>query len=952
MRNIKSISLFTLPILIISLFLMAGYNQDQRINNNTSVTSSVDSIMRAMTIDEKIGQLFSIRAYGHFENEQNLNVKRLERLIHQYHIGGVTFFQGDVYGQAHMHNHLQTIAGIPLWISQDMEFGAAMRVRGTTRITPAMGVAATGNPDNAYQAGRITAAEAGALGVHQVYAPVLDVNNNPENPVINTRSYSSDPQEVSQYASEFIRGVSDQKLLATGKHFPGHGDTDTDSHLALPVINHDYSRLDSVELVPFRENIQYGLKSIMSAHIAFPEISENIDLPGTLDPSILQRILIDTLSFDGLIVSDGLEMNGISNYYAPGEAVIRALQSGVDVLLLSPDEMTAIDGLKKAVYSGRITEERIDESVKKILALKFEHGLFDNPFVDIQSLKRKINTPEYQEIANKIARESVTVLKDRLKLLPIRENKTESILVISLDDGDGHSSGSVLAGSLRNYHTTVTYRELNDRTTDSEIREIKRLADRHDLVVVGSFIRVRSYQSSQIPTQFLSVLKDIEQSNTPSLLIAFGNPYVVSDIPSFDSHVLAWATDANQVRQTVPSLFGGSSITGTFPGEIPGMYDRGDGLEYTHTTVRFDSPLSVGLSTDSLMNLDVVMQHAINDSVFPGGVVGIMKDGVMVWQQGYGYHDYTKTKRVSSNTVYDLASVTKIMATTTSMMKLVSDGAVDLDEPVSKYIGEFNTDDKQNITLRHLLLHTSGLPAFRIYVDKLKSRDEIIEAVRNEPLINEPGNEYVYSDLGFILLAEVVYEATGKHVDEFAGDEIFNKLDMYDTTYNPYKHGSRFSGRIPPTEIDTIYNRGAVQEVAHDERAYFMGGIAGHAGLFSTAEDISKYAFMLLNGGSYGGENVIDEEVVSLFTSHQSPLNHRGLGFDRKSEGFSSAGELTGSQTFGHLGFTGTSLWIDPDENIAIILLANRTYPSRSYGSQISKVRANVADTVMKSIID
>jgi CubicO group peptidase (beta-lactamase class C family) len=348
----------------------------------------------------------------------------------------------------------------------------------------------------------------------------------------------------------------------------------------------------------------------------------------------------------------------------------------------------------------------------------------------------------------------------------------------------------------------------------------------------------------------------------------------------------------------------------------------------------------------------MVMQHAINDSVFPGGVVGVMRNGALVWQQGYGYHDYTKTKSVASNTVYDLASVTKIMATTTSIMKLVSQGKVDVDDPVSEYIPEFNTLEKQEITIRHLLLHTSGLPAFRIYVDKLKSRDEIVEAVRNEPIINKPGKTYVYSDLGFILLAEIVHEVTGKHVDEFAADEIFSKLDMYDTLYNPYKTGSRFNGRVPPTEIDTVYNRGTVLEVAHDERAYFMDGVAGHAGLFSSAQNIAKYTFMLLNEGDYAGENVIEAEVVEQFTSHQSPINHRGLGFDRKSEGFSSAGELTGPQTFGHLGFTGTSLWMDPDEDIAIILLTNRTYPSRSYGSQISRVRAEVADTVMKSIID
>ncbi|MEX2456642.1 MAG: serine hydrolase domain-containing protein, partial [Balneolaceae bacterium] len=438
---------------------------------------------------------------------------------------------------------------------------------------------------------------------------------------------------------------------------------------------------------------------------------------------------------------------------------------------------------------------------------------------------------------------------------------------------------------------------------------------------------------------------------SPSALIAFGNPYVVQGLTNVDSHILAWSSNSNQVKQTVPALFGASSVQGKLTANIPGLYSIGDGLEFNHTALRFDEPEAVGVSTDSLLNIDMVMQHAIDDSVFPGGVVGVMKDGAMIWNQGYGYHDYTKTRKVQHSDVYDLASLTKVISTTTSIMKLVDEEKIKLDDPVATYIPEFDTRDKKDITLQHLLLHTSGLPAFKTYVDKLKTRGEILNAVRNEPLEGEPGEKYVYSDLGFILLAEVVEEVSGQRIDQYVRNKLYYPMGMNSTFFNPRDVGSWISDRVPPTEIDLLYERGTVRAYAHDERAYFMGGVAGHAGLFSTTKDLAIYSQMLLNGGYYADKSYLSPETIQTFVSHQSPINFRGFGFDRKSEGFSSAGTLTGVNTFGHLGFTGTSIWIDPDENISIILLTNRTWPSREYGSRIGEIRAAISDAVMKSLI-
>lgn len=943
--------------LFITLFIFAVYAIGAQISStadspnqaNTEVEIDVDSLMSEMTLDEKIGQLFMVRAYGTFSNDRDLDFLRLEELITDYHVGGVIFFQGDVYGQAVTNNHLQSIAKYPLWIAQDMEFGAAMRIDGTTRLTPAMGVAATGNPYNAYLKGKITAIEAKAIGVHQVYAPVLDVNNNPNNPVINVRSYSADPQMVAEYGTEFMKGVQSEGLISTGKHFPGHGDTETDSHLALPTITHDYSRLDSVELVPFRQTINEGMQSIMSAHISFPNISENEGLPGTLDPSILNRILIDSLSFNGLVVTDGLEMQGISAHYSPGEAVIKALQAGADQMLVSTDEKAAINEIKKAVESGELSEERIDHSVRKILQLKIDQEVFSDQMVDIESLNYRINTPQFQKAANRIARESVTVLKNN-NVLPVRQIDFPNVVVVGISDGEEHSSAGTLIREIRRYHENVDYHSLDSRTSPDEIEDLMSDAEDADLIILGSFIRVRSYHALQMPEEYSRILEQLSGFDKPEILLSFGNPYIVENFPDADVHVMAWSAASDQVRETIPSIFGASDIVGKFPGEVPGMYKIGDGIKMPQSTVRYDDPIAADMSIDSLIQIDKIMQSAINDSVFPGGVVGVLRNGSLVWQEAYGYHDYSKTKSVQANGVYDLASISKIMATTTSMMKLVDEGKVSLDDPVSKYIPEYTDGKKSEITIRHFLLHTSGLPAFRIYVDELRTRRELIEAVRNEPLINEPGEEYVYSDLGFILLAEIIHEVSGKRIDEYVHDEFFEPMGMTSTTYNPENIGRFLTNRIPPTEIDTVYNRGLVHKKVHDERAYFMDGVSGHAGLFSSVQDMAKYFFMLLNDGNYGGHQYLSPEIINLFTSHQSPINQRGLGFDRKSEGFSTAGTLTSENSFGHTGFTGTSFWVDPVENIAIIILTNRTYPNRSYGSRISRIRAEIADAVMKSI--
>lgn len=911
---------------------------------------NINALLSRMSLREKIGQLFFIPANGYFRSEDNETYRELVAQIEDHHIGGIIFFRGNIYGQAVLTNKLQKISEIPLWITQDMEYGAAMRVEGTTRFVPAMGVAATQNPEYAYWKGKVTAHEARALGVNQIFAPVLDVNNNPENPVINVRSFSGDPQTVAAFGQQFINGVESEGLIATAKHFPGHGDTDTDSHISLPTINHNYSRLDSLELVPFRSAINNGLQSVMSAHIAFPKISKTPQIPGTLDEFVLNRILMDSLNFKGMVVTDGLEMKGIASNFSPGNAVVRALHAGADLMLLSPDLATAVNEVEKAVQQGIITEDRIDQSVRKLLAWKKHHGLFDRKTIDIDQLSSLINIRENRLITNEISRKSLTLLKNDANLLPVRAEEYPKVMVLSIADDESGSTGASFARSIRVYHPDVTFHVLDKRTGVEEKKEILQDARESDLLILGSFIYVRSGQSVQISPEQMQLLNELPQK--PSVLVAFGNPYVVRDLPDSDAQLMAWSARSNQIQAATPALFGGTKIGGRLPIEIPGMYPMGHGIDLPQTAIRFDEPETVGISSDGLRKIDTIMNDAVFDSTFPGGVVAVVKDGVIAYRKAFGYHTYDKLKKVSETDIYDLASLTKVVTTTTSIMKLMDEGKVKSNDRISKYFPEFRDGEKQKITIRNLLLHNSGLPPFRVYIDSLQSEAEIIQAIKNEPLINDPGEEYVYSDLGFILLGEIVEQVTGTPLDVYARKTFYYPLGMSSTHFNPKAKGDWISNKIPPTEIDTVYRQMKIHAEAHDERAWYMNGVAGHAGLFSSASDLAIYAQMLMSEGWYAGKQYLKPETIQTFTKRQSSQSDRGYGFDHKSEGFSSAGTLTSLSTFGHTGFTGTSLWIDPEKDVAIIMLTNRTFPYRSYGSKISRIRAAVADAVISSITE
>lgn len=536
------------------------------------------TLMSEMTLRQKIAQMFIVAARGGFYPEGDRMWQRMTEAVAHHEVGGIMFFSGSIYDQAFVTNRLQGKSHIPLWVSQDMEFGAAMRIPQATYLTPAMGIAATGNAYYAFQKGYITAKEASALGVHQIYAPVLDVNNNPLNPVINVRSYSEDPDTVARYGIAFMKGAHEAGVMATAKHFPGHGDTDVDSHLDLPVLPFDYYRLSTLELIPFRDAILAGLPSVMTAHIALPEIALNAGHPGTLDPYITETLLRDTLAFDGIIVTDGMGMRGIRNFFEPGEAAVLAVKAGIDQILLPLDLVEALDAVYLAVRSGNISEERINDSVRRILTEKINAGLFrEPPHVDLEMLPYRVNTRDHRLMADHIAAKSVTLLRNERQLLPLHAEKYEQVTIVSLSDGRRDPDDRISRKLSDHFPDVKSVQMYPGQCVSDSIRAVQAVKAA-DLVIAVSHIAIRTAEDINLDDMLGPVMDHLFQSGSPVVAITLGTPYAILNMARADVHLLGWSPNRRQQAAVTNALLGKAPVTGRVPVSIPPLYTIGDGL--------------------------------------------------------------------------------------------------------------------------------------------------------------------------------------------------------------------------------------------------------------------------------------------------------------------------------------------------------------------------------------
>jgi beta-glucosidase-like glycosyl hydrolase/CubicO group peptidase (beta-lactamase class C family) len=939
-------------------------NQKKPASKKLSAASNawVESTLRRMTVDEKIGQLIFATYHGSFTSTDSAAYHQMMHAVETLHVGGfINITQGSplgivksqAYPTAVLNNQLQAKSKFPLLIGADFERGTAMRLDEGTSFPTAMALAAAREPKDAYTMGKITAQEARAVGVHWIYAPVADVNNNPGNPIINTRSFGEDPARVAEFVTQFVRGVEENGGLATAKHFPGHGDTAADSHIDLPVIHADRARLDKLELIPFRAAIDAGVSSIMTGHLAVPALEPDTNTPATLSSKILTDLLRKELRFQGLVVTDAMDMGGITVRYAPGEAAVRAFLAGADALLMPPVPDAAFEALQAAVKSKRISRERLDASVRRLLQAKARLGLNKSRLVDVNALNARFGGAASQEAAQEISDRGVTLLRDPRKLLPLDATKPTRLLLLALFADPEPFAAEDLEKQLRPRVDSLTTLRADTRFVKAENLKLPAV-DAYDAVILALFVRVSDRKGNvDLPADQAALAEQVYKTGKPVITVGFGSPYLIERFPQADTWLTTFGiSDVAQIS-IAKALFGEIPVRGHLPVTVPGVdLKMGFGIDLPAAAMTLQ-PMNSKDDAQLKPVFDEV-QRAIADKAFPGATLAIgLRGNVSVHAFGKLSYD-AKSPAVTPGTPYDIASLTKVVATTTLVEKLAEGdfaSPLNLDAPIERYLPEWTSsaaqlDWRHQVTVRHLLTHTSGLPPFKDYWRTSKSKQDTLDKIFAEPLESAPGTKMVYSDLGIILMAEIVERLTGRPLDDLAKEYIFRPVGMDNTTYNPPK---KLWPKIAPTEIDNNLRHRLVQGEVHDENAYAMGGVSGHAGIFSTAPDLAAFCQMLLNGGAYAHHRIVKRATIAEFTAPQPlALNTRTLGWVVPTEG-SSSGHYFSPHSFGHTGFTGTSIWIDPDRQLFVVFLTNRVHPTRE-NQKLAEVRPAVHDAVMKSL--
>ena len=1001
--NRRAAGLLLLPFLLL-LLMTLNARSDSRIAESAKATASekraaqsgiagkataeqekwAETTLLQMSLEEKVGQVLFTTYHGSFTPTDSEAYAQMMHDVNELHVGGfinithgspLGIVKSQAYPTAVLTNQLQTKSKLPLLIGADFERGTAMRLDEGTSFPTAMALAAAGNPKDAYTMGKITALEARAVGIQWIYAPDADVNNNPGNPIINTRSFGEDPAQVSEFVSEFIRGVQENGGLATAKHFPGHGDTAGDSHIDLPVIKADRERLEHLEFVPFRAAIAAGVGSVMTGHLAVPALEPDANTPATLSSRILTDVLRKELGFEGLVVTDAMDMGGITVRFAPGDAAVRAFLAGADALLMPPVPDAAYDALLAAAKSGQITQERLDASVRRILLAKAKLGLNSNRLVDLDALNAKFGSAAYQAEAQEISDRGITLLRDTPHRLPLDGTKPMRALLVSLYADPEPYPGEDLERELRSRFDSLIALRADTKFVKADTLKLPS-PDQYDVAILALFVRVSDRKGDvDVPVDQLPLINQIYKTGKPVITAGMGSPYLIERFPQAETWLSAFGiSDVAQIA-IARALFGQIPVQGRLPVTIPDVnLKAGFGIELAANPMALQAMDARGEA--QLRPAFAAVEKAIADKAFPGATMAVGYRG-KVSLHAFGKLRYDANSPATKiGTMYDIASLTKVVVTTTLVEMLVEGdfpSPLDLDAPIERYLpewidgpqaegprkvgvqdsrevanrpGERQIAWRHKVTVRNLMTHTSGLPPFKEYWRTSKGKAETLRMIFAEPLEYEPGTKVEYSDLGIILMAEIIQRLTGKPLDELARSLVFGPLGMKNTMYLPPKN---LWPEIAPTEVDNELRHRLVQGEVHDENAYVIGGVSGHAGVFSTVPDLAAFCQMLLNGGVYGHKRLLKRATIAEFTVPQAlAKNTRTLGWVVPTEG-SSSGHYFSAHSYGHTGFTGTTIWIDPDRQLFVVLLTNRVNPTRE-NHRIAEVRPAVHDAVMKGL--
>jgi len=963
-----------------------------------------DSILSELTLVEQLGQMLMVPAYP---NKGEADKLKVTNLIKNQKVGGIIFFQGTPQQVAELAKYYQSISEVPLLIAIDGEWGLSMRLKNTIKYPKQMTLGAISSDMHIYEMGRDMAKQFKHLGIHVNFAPVVDINNNPNNPVINARSFGESRTNVAKKGLLYMKGMQDEGVLAFAKHFPGHGDTETDSHYGLPVITHSLHRLDSLELYPFKSLINAGVGGVMLAHMNIPALDSTPNLPSTLSPKIAHDLLQTKLGFDGLVVTDAMNMKGVAEYYSPVEANLRAVKAGNDILLMPHDVEKSINNILLKIKKDSLIAESIKASCYKILKAKYwalENSSKENFSLD------SLHKPKYIYNRDKLLESAVTVVKNQNEIVPLRRLDTLRIAAVSL----GNSSYKSYRNTL-DLFADVDKFSLESSTDTEEVNKLKKHLKGYNLVLLS--LHSNSISSNK---NFGFSRTDVEIANSileefPSILIGLSNPYLLKQLSKLnDSKAILTVYENSEQAQKciVDALFGATRASGMLPVSLAENYPVGHGINTMPLNRnKYVTPFEAGFDERKLEVIDSIVADAISEKAMPGCQILAAKDGQVFLNKAYGYHTYRKRKETQLTDLYDIASITKIAATVPSLMYLLDQKKINLDNRLADHLTYLDTCAKGDLLLSDILLHQAGLAAWipfywatiepvypsqslystrysktypiqigrHSYANKhLQHKEGYFSEDSSEVFTNkvadnlymnkmfvdsiwykiaatdlgEPGN-YKYSDLGFYLFCQLIEQETGAPLDLFTDTVFYSKLGAYTLGYNPLHRFNK--NRIVPTENDLIFRKQIVQGYVHDPGAAMLGGVSGHAGLFSNANDLAKLMQMYLNEGEYGGEELISRKQIRKFTSCPSCKddNRRGLGFDKPQPDTTLPGPSfkgISTKSFGHTGFTGTMTWADPDTGILFVFLSNRVYPDALNFKLVKMdVRTKIQEAIYKA---
>ncbi|WP_100611432.1 glycoside hydrolase family 3 N-terminal domain-containing protein [Confluentibacter lentus] len=934
----------------------------------------VDSVYASMSLNEKVAQLFMVQVMSNQDAKTKL---KIIELIRDYRIGGIIYSLGGPVRQAKLDNELQSLSKLPMLIGMDAEWGLKMRLDSTYAFPWNMTLGAIKDNKFIEQVGRQIGEHNKRIGVHFNFAPVVDINTNPQNPIIGNRSFGEDKDNVTKKALAFMKGMQSAGVLANAKHFPGHGDTDQDSHKTLPTITFDEKRINDVELYPYKKLIKEGLSSVMVAHLNVPSLEPREGYPSSLSEYIVTDILKNKLDFQGLIFTDALDMKGASNFSESGEIDLLAFKAGNDVLLMSKDVPVGISKLVGAYNNGDITEARLEHSVKKILQAKYKVGLNKYKPIDLNNLNEDLNRIEDTILYEELLENAITVVKDDPELLPFRHLENKKVAYVKMGDDDG----SVFFKELKKY---TKVHEIKAPTIDSLLTQLSG----YNTVVVG-FHKSNStpWKDHKFNPDEINWLNQISKSHTV-VLDVFTKPYALLDLDSIEnikSIVVSYQNSEIAQQKSAQLLFGAIPSKGTLPVSIGSHFKVGDGItKNSINRLSYTIPERVGMSSEKLRKVDSLAKMAVDMKMTPGIQLLIARKGKVIYNKNFGKHTYDGNETVGFDDIYDVASLTKILATLPLVMELEEKGHITLDTKLSEILPEYRSSNKKNITIKSMLSHHARLrpwepfyfktldstnkPSAKYYRDTLSKdfnievasnlflrsdyQDSIQEIIKDSKLLDKV--EYRYSDFPYYILKKYIENYYDRTLEQLTQDHFYQSLGANYTMYNPYHKISNTD--IVPTEEDNYYRHQKIQGYVHDAGAAMQNGIGGHAGIFSNANDVAKIMQMYLQKGFYGGKRYLKPETIDKFntTYYKDKNNRRGIGFDKPQ--FSGEGSTCGCvsmSSFGHSGFTGTYTWADPEKEIVYVFLANRTYPVEGDNLLLKKnIRTDIQKYIYQAIED